>query len=131
MRFAASSPYDGTLTTFYVLAEDFCYTLPAHVSLEEGVLVEPLAVAVHMARLAGITIGTSVIVFGAGPVGLLCGAVAKAMGANPLVMVDVVPARVQFAATYLGAAVRTFTPDKAMAACENAQRLKEECDLGE
>jgi len=42
--------------------------------------VEPLAVAVHVCRLADIRVGMDVIVFGAGTVGLLCASVSKAMG---------------------------------------------------
>jgi D-xylulose reductase len=62
MKFAATPPYDGTLTGFYTMAEDFCYKLPQHVSLQEGALIEPLAVAVHIVRQASITPGQSVIV---------------------------------------------------------------------
>ena len=47
--------------------EDFCYKLPDHVTLQEGALVEPLAVAVHIVRQAVVTPGQSVIVMGAGP----------------------------------------------------------------
>ncbi|KAK9334586.1 chaperonin 10-like protein [Lipomyces starkeyi] len=65
MKFAATPPYDGTLCRYYVLPEDFCVKLPDTVSLEEGALVEPLSVAVHVSRLAKITPGSSVIVFGA------------------------------------------------------------------
>src|ERR1700753_142174 len=50
MAFAATPPFDGTLAKFYRLPEDFCYKLPSHVSLEEGALVEPLAVAVHITK---------------------------------------------------------------------------------
>ncbi|KAL2070555.1 hypothetical protein VTL71DRAFT_13581 [Oculimacula yallundae] len=80
MKFAADPPYShGTLTKFFKISEDFCYKLPASIGLKEGVLVEPLAVAVHAARLAYIKAGQSVVVFGAGTVGLLCAAVARAM----------------------------------------------------
>ena len=35
---------------YYVHAADFCYKLPANMSLEEGALMEPLAVGVHACR---------------------------------------------------------------------------------
>ena len=38
------------LTRHYVHAADFCYKLPDHMSLEEGALMEPLAVGVHACR---------------------------------------------------------------------------------
>jgi D-xylulose reductase len=122
MKFAATPPYDGTLTGFYTMAEDFCYKLPSHVSLQEGALIEPLAVAIHIVRQASITPGQSVIVMGAGPVGLLCCAVARCFGASKIVAVDIQPARLEFAAKY--AATHTFAPSKVPAE-ENAKKLLE------
>ena len=40
--------------------------LPDHVSFDEGALLEPLSVAVHACRRAGITMGSNVLVCGAG-----------------------------------------------------------------
>ena len=37
-------------TRHYVHAADFCYKLPDHMSMEEGALMEPLAVGVHACR---------------------------------------------------------------------------------
>lgn len=126
MRFAATPPYDGTLTGFYVAPADFCYKLPAHVSLQEGALVEPLAVAVHITKQARISPGQSVIVMGAGPVGLLCCAVAKAFGASTIVSVDIQQARLDFAQGY--AATHTFMPAR-VAAEANAAALLEAAGL--
>ncbi|KAB5546892.1 chaperonin 10-like protein, partial [Coniochaeta sp. 2T2.1] len=97
MRFAATPPYDGTLATFYVLPEECCFKLPPHISFREGALVEPLSIAVHVCGLAGRLQGKSVVVFGAGPIGLLCCAVAGAFGAATVVVTDVVESRLEFA----------------------------------
>lgn len=51
-------------------------------SLEEGALLEPLAVGVHACKRANIGIGSKVLILGAGPIGLVCLLVAKAMGAS-------------------------------------------------
>ncbi|KAE8442338.1 hypothetical protein EG329_003471 [Mollisiaceae sp. DMI_Dod_QoI] len=126
MRFAATPPFDGTLAGFYTAPADFCYKLPEHVSLQEGALVEPLAVGVHIVKQAEIKPGDSVVVMGAGPVGLLCCAVAKAFGASTIVAVDIQPARLEFAASY--AATHTFTPER-VSAEENAARLLKETGL--
>ncbi|OBT67083.1 hypothetical protein VE03_04486 [Pseudogymnoascus sp. 23342-1-I1] len=128
MRFAATPPYDGTLTGFYTAAEDFCYKLPDQVSLQEGALVEPLAVAVHITKQAQISPGASVVVMGAGPVGLLCCAVAKAFGATKVVSVDIQQGRLDFAKGY--AATHTFMPER-VAAEVNAENLIKSADLGE
>ncbi|CDO92911.1 unnamed protein product [Kluyveromyces dobzhanskii CBS 2104] len=103
MAFAATPPYDGTLVKYYLAPEDFLVKLPDHVSFEEGACVEPLAVGVHANRLAETSFGKKVVVFGAGPVGLVTGAVASAFGASDVVYVDVVESKLertkQFGAT--------------------------------
>ncbi|KAF2751205.1 GroES-like protein [Sporormia fimetaria CBS 119925] len=126
MKFAATPPYDGTLAGYYQLPEDLAYKLPEGMSLEEGALIEPTAVAVHITRAAGVKHGDSVVVFGAGPVGLLCCAVAKAYGASTIVTVDVNKERMEFARKY--AATHTFSSER-VSAEENAERLRRECGL--
>jgi D-xylulose reductase len=127
MAFAATPPYDGTLAGYYALPEDFCYKLPENVSLEEGALVEPLAVAVHITKQSNVKHGDSVVVFGAGPVGLLCCAVAKALGASKVISVDIQKPRLEFAESF--AATSTYESQKVSAA-ENAKNLIEQNDLG-
>ncbi|KAL4925641.1 NAD(P)-dependent alcohol dehydrogenase [Aspergillus undulatus] len=100
MRFAATPPYDGTLATYYRLPAECCYKLPPHISLCNGALIEPLSVAVHSCRLAGDMQEKAVVVFGAGPVGLLCGGVARAFGASTVTVVDVVSSRLASALKY-------------------------------
>lgn len=126
MHFAATPPIDGTLAGFYTSPEDFCYKLPDHVSTQEGALVEPLAVAVHIVKQAEVKPGQSVVVMGAGPVGLLCCAVAKAYGASKIISVDIVPARLEFNASF--AATHTFTPER-VSPEENAARLVKEAGI--
>jgi D-xylulose reductase len=127
MMFAATPPFDGTLAKYYLLPEDFCYKLPEHVSLEEGALVEPTGVAVHACKQAEIKPGVSVVVYGAGPVGLLCCAVSKVFGAVKVVSVDINEQRLEFAKSY--AATHIFVNRKESAE-QSAERLRKECDLG-
>jgi D-xylulose reductase len=129
MRFAATPPYDGSLCKFYVLPADFCVKLPENVSEEEGALVEPLAVGVHAAKLVGVVPGDSVVVFGAGPVGLLCAAVAKAFGASKVVVVDISEKRREFAHGYVATGVfdGAFSRDPKV----NADEIRRRFDLGE
>lgn len=128
MAFAATPPFDGTLAKYYVLPEDFCYKLPDHVSLEEGALLEPLAVAVHVTRQSNITYGDTVVVFGAGPVGLLCCAVAKSLGASKIVSVDINQERLDFNKRF--AATSTYVSQR-ISAQENAANIIKENDLGD
>ena len=63
--------------------------------------MEPLSVGVHSVRtIGGVKPEQIVAVFGAGPVGLLCLAVAKAMGAKRTIAIDIDQARLDFAKSY-------------------------------
>ncbi|KAM7198245.1 GroES (chaperonin 10)-like protein [Naviculisporaceae sp. PSN 640] len=128
MRFAATPPYDGTLTGFWTAPSDFCYKLPQNVSLQEGALIEPLAVAVHITKQANITPGQSVVIMGAGPVGLLCGAVARAYGASKVIAVDIVQSKLDFAKSF--AATHTYLSQR-VSPEENARNLIAAADLTE
>lgn len=126
MRFAATPPHDGTLTGFWAAPADFCYKLPEGVSLQEGALVEPLAVAVHIVRQAAVAPGQSVVVMGAGPVGLLCAAVARAFGATTVVSVDIVPSKLEFASGF--SSTHTYLSQR-VSAEENAANIKRLANL--
>lgn len=71
--------------------------LPDGVSLTLGALVEPLAVALHALKRGQLPEGATVLVFGAGAVGLLCAAVSKAVTKARVVIADIQAERVKFA----------------------------------
>ncbi|KAG9553164.1 GroES-like protein, partial [Aureobasidium melanogenum] len=131
MAFAASPgpgpATHGCLCAYYKLTEAFVYKLPASVSLEEGVLVEPLSVAVHSIRLAGIKLGHKVVVFGAVPVGILCAAVARQFGAAEVISVDTNAARLEFVKEF--AATGVLIPDAKADGATNAAAIIERFHL--
>ncbi|KAI9574718.1 xylitol dehydrogenase [Boletus coccyginus] len=109
IKFAATPPYDGTLCRYYAVPSDLAYPLPSHLTLEDGAMMEPLSVAVHaVSKLGGLRSSQSIAVFGCGPVGILCMAVAKALGASRIIAVDIVPTRLEFAKSY--AATDVYRP---------------------
>lgn len=72
-------------------------------------MMEPLSVAVHaIANVGALRTGQSVLIFGAGPVGLLAMAVAKGLGASRIVAVDINEERLNFAKGY--AATDIYVP---------------------
>jgi len=89
IAFCATPPFDGTLARYFAHAADFCFKLPDHVSFEEGALLEPLSVAVQACRRANITLGDSVLICGAGPIGLVNLLTARAHGAAKICITDV------------------------------------------
>lgn len=93
------------------------FALPASLTGAEQALVEPLAVARHGLRRAGLVPGQALAVLGAGPIGLATTAWARALGAGPVVVSDPVRRRRELAEA-LGAQ-RTVDP--------SAQDVAEEC----
>ncbi|KAG5983805.1 hypothetical protein E4U55_007121 [Claviceps digitariae] len=126
MIFAATPPYHGTLTGLWASPADFCYKLPDTVSLQEGALIEPLAVAVHIVKQACVQPGQSVVVMGAGPVGLLCAAVARAYGASKVASVDIVQSKLDFAREF--ASTHTYLSQR-IAPQDNALAIKQQLGL--
>ncbi|KAM9766027.1 sorbitol dehydrogenase [Menidia menidia] len=95
--FCATPPDDGNLCRYYTHNANFCYKLPDHVTFEEGALIEPLSVGIHACRRAGVNLGSTVLICGAGPIGLVCLVVAKAMGASQVVITDLSAERLKVA----------------------------------
>ena len=61
------------------------HKLPDTVSIEQGALAEPTAVACHDVRLGEVTPGETVVVIGGGPIGILVALVAREKGARVIV----------------------------------------------
>ena len=72
--------------------------LPDDAGWEVGVLVEPVACAVHALRRAAFRPGSRVLVIGAGFMGQVLGLVARAWGAVERAVVDRLPGRLAWAA---------------------------------
>ncbi len=72
-----------------VAEEDLVFPVLPSISDQAGALIEPLAVAVWACRKANVGPGSSVLVTGAGPIGLLTAQVAKASGAAEIVVTDI------------------------------------------
>ncbi|BAK67169.1 Zn-dependent alcohol dehydrogenase [Sphingobium sp. SYK-6] len=66
-----------------------CVKLPDTLSLADGAIVEPLAVARHGIALSGIRAGDRVLVLGAGPIGLAVAFWARRAGAAAVIVQDI------------------------------------------
>ena len=64
------------------------YPLPENVSTLEGALIEPLCVGMHAANLGGVKLGDTVVILGAGCIGLTTLAACKAMSASKIIVTD-------------------------------------------
>lgn len=71
--------------------------IPQHVSYEEAAVAEPLACVLHGVEEVGVRLGDSIAIIGAGPIGLLHLLTVKKMGAEKVIIVDLVEERLDFA----------------------------------
>ncbi|WP_324760765.1 NAD(P)-dependent alcohol dehydrogenase [Haloarcula montana] len=90
VTFMATPPHDGAFTEYVAWPADFAYKLPDSVSTAEGALCEPLSVGIHACRRGNVGTGDTVLVTGAGPIGLMVMEAARAAGATDIVVTDVV-----------------------------------------
>lgn len=100
ISFFATPPVDGAFAEYVAMPADFVFAIPDSMSDDAAGLIEPLSVAVWANHKAGTTAGTRLLVTGAGPVGLLVAAVARAEGAAEVTVSDVDPHRLRLASTY-------------------------------
>jgi L-iditol 2-dehydrogenase len=98
VRFFATPPYQGCLMNYVVHRASFAFKLPDHVTSVEGALVEPLAIGINAALTGGIRLGDTVVIFGAGCIGLVTLLAARASGAAKVIVVDVLDKRLGVAA---------------------------------
>ncbi len=66
-----------------------CIPMPESISLADGAIIEPLAVALHGVRLSGLNRGHRVLILGAGPIGLAVAFWARRLGAQTVVVQDI------------------------------------------
>lgn len=92
MRFlgsAAVMPHvQGGFSQVLAVRADQCVPIPDAMPFRLAACAEPLAVALHAARRAGPLLGRTVLIAGAGPIGLLCLAVARLAGAARIAVTD-------------------------------------------
>lgn len=95
-----------------------CVRLPADVSLADGAIIEPLAVALHGVNLAGMKTGDKVLILGAGPIGLAVAFWAKRLGAGKVAVQDIAEFQQQRALA-MGADVFVVDPQDPVGSAES------------
>ena len=88
VRFAGYGEDDGALREWMAWPERCLFPLPDSLSAVDGVMLEPLGVALHAVDLAHLRPGMTVGVFGCGPIGLLALQVARLAGATRVIATD-------------------------------------------
>lgn len=85
----------GVASHYFAVDAEKVTPLPDDMGLDEGAMIEPLAVAVHAVRRAGDVEGKDICVLGAGPIGILVAQAAKGMGARRVMVTDVSSLRLE------------------------------------
>ncbi len=93
--FLATPPVQGCNEEYIVFPEDMCFKLPENVSTKAGALIEPLSVGFYAAEQGAVSAGDTVIILGAGCIGLVTALSCKARGAGQIVVADLVEARLE------------------------------------
>ena len=110
VRFCGTPPIDGVFAEYTIMPAENCFPLPEGFAPDDGAMLEPLGVAIHAVDLAHLRPGQTVAVLGAGPIGLLTAAVAKAAGAGEIYMTEPLAHRRQFALDNAARRARRWNP---------------------
>jgi L-iditol 2-dehydrogenase len=89
----------------------------------QGALLEPLSVVMHGISRTRLSLGRGALVCGAGPIGLIAIAAARASGAHPIVITDLEPKRLSFAKAFVPSC-QTYLVDRSLDAQGNASRIR-------
>lgn len=80
---------DGGFAERLVVPATACFKLPQDFPLEQAALLEPAGVAMHAIQRSKVDLaGADVVISGGGPVGLFIAAIARALGAANVVVVE-------------------------------------------
>jgi L-iditol 2-dehydrogenase len=88
---------DGGFAEYIAVPVWNVLSVPEELSFQEAAMAEPSAVAVHALRQGKVEVGDTVVIFGAGPIGLMLARWAQIMGAHRTVLVDIDDRKVEFA----------------------------------
>lgn len=108
MEFYATPPIDGAFARYAAIRTEFAHPIPDSMSDEAAALLEPLSVAITTMRKAGVAPGTSILIAGAGPIGIICAQTARAFGAAEIIVTDLVAERRERALSF--GATRAIDP---------------------
>lgn len=95
LGFVGLSGGHGGFAAISVVPARMVHKMPDALSMEQGALVEPAAVALHAVRMSTIKPGDKAAVFGAGPIGLLVVEALRVAGAAQIHVVEPSPERRQ------------------------------------
>lgn len=97
LHFCGSYPDAGSLSQWMHMPARTCFPVPDSIDDACAALLEPLGIAIHAVDLAKIKVANSVVILGAGCIGLSILQLVKLSGAQPVFIVDKFPWRLAVA----------------------------------
>jgi L-iditol 2-dehydrogenase len=88
---------DGAAREYIPVDQQLVVKLPDGMSFDSGAMVEPVAVGVHAVERLGSVAGMNLLVLGAGPIGNLTAQSAKGLGAQSVLIMDIIDSRLEIA----------------------------------
>jgi len=88
---------DGGFAEYIAVKKWNLVFVPDGIPVEYAAMAEPCSVAIHAMGQGGVNLGDTVIIFGAGTIGLLAAQVARGWGAAQVILADTDPAKLEFA----------------------------------
>lgn len=88
---------DGGFAEYVAAPLEKVFPLPESISDKEAALMEPLSVAVHGYNYGQVAKDDTVVIFGAGPIGLLLAQVTRANGGEKIWLCEISPFRINMA----------------------------------
>lgn len=90
---------DGGFAEYCLVPSDWHFVVSNNPDMPEETfaMFEPCTVAQHALRQGGVTAGLGVLIFGAGPIGIMAARWARIFGADTVMLVDVLDEKVEFA----------------------------------
>ena len=112
VAFTGAPPFHGSIRRYHTHRAKYLHKLPEDLTFADGALLEPLSVVLHAFERSPVRLGQPALICGAGPIGLIALAAAKASGAFPLVITDIDASRLEFAKKFIPECATYLTSTK-------------------
>ncbi|KAL8702582.1 MAG: hypothetical protein Q9201_004241 [Fulgogasparrea decipioides] len=126
MKFLSTPPVNGLLRRYVNHPAIWCHKIGS-MSYENGALLEPLSVALAGMQRSGVALGDSVLICGAGPIGLITLLCCQAAGACPITITDVDEGRLKVASKICPRA-RTYKVNTSLSPTDAAAEIVKSAD---
>ncbi len=84
-----SPGWEGAFGEYVVVPSYTIHPIPNNMTYDQALMIEPLSVSLHAVKRSGLQQGQSIAILGTGTIGNLAAGVARDLGANKVITVDV------------------------------------------